>query len=110
MPYLIQNPSNFLGTQVPFPKLHIAAPSGSEKSITPKNQWISTRSGWTDEDNSNPPATAASKRERTPVFQSRDIDDDLDAEAEESEEESEDFDGWSSGALAWLFPFLVSWC
>lgn len=45
--------------------LNLQADSGTEKSITPEEKWISTQSEWTDEDDSD------RERERTPVFQGR---------------------------------------
>lgn len=69
--------------------MNIEIASGSEKTITPEDKWISTQSQWTDEDDSD------RERESTPVFQSTAADDededmDNDDAAEESEEDSEE--------------------
>ena len=71
--------------------LSLDVQSGSEKTITPEEHWISQQySRWTDSDDSPPPAAGedsspAASRERSPEIQSEQEDDDDDA-TEESDE------------------------
>lgn len=70
--------------------LKLDAGSGSEKSITPKDQWISTHSRWIDDGDDvdiAAPSSSAACRDHTPPFQAHDT-----TSEELEEEEEEDFD------------------
>ena len=79
-------------------KLEIDAPSGSEKTITPEDRWISEHGAWTESDDdvgTSAPSTAtrgqreATRRRTEEIVEESDDDSDDDRTEDSSEEAAE---------------------